>query len=230
MGTTIIEQPSIEVFGILLQEPVTTLTDLLVSIICFYAYWKLKKHSIPGGTIFYMNLYFLFMGLGTAFGGLIGHGFQYLFSENWKILGWFISMFSIMLIERSAIIYAKHIIKPALGKLFLQLNIFELVVMMGFAAYTLDFKFVEFHCVYGLLVVVFSFHLYTYIKTKSMGSRYVLQAIVILAAAMFIYDFPIVLHAWFNHHDLAHVIMAFSSILLIKAAIRMKDNPEIKYK
>ena len=81
MGTTIIEQPSIEVFGILLQEPVTTLTDLLVSIICFYAYWKLKKHSIPGGTIFYMNLYFLFMGLGTAFGGLIGHGFQYFFQE-----------------------------------------------------------------------------------------------------------------------------------------------------
>ena len=96
-------QPGIEIFGVLVQEPVTTFTDVLVALACFYAFWRLQKDRLVGKTIFYLKLYFIFMGVATLMGGILGHGFLYLFSEAWKIPGWFLSMFSIMLIERSSI-------------------------------------------------------------------------------------------------------------------------------
>ena len=37
------EQPSIFIYGLRLDEPVTTITDLIFSAVCFYAYFRLTK-------------------------------------------------------------------------------------------------------------------------------------------------------------------------------------------
>ena len=100
-------QPSIYICNIRLDEPVTTITDLVVSVMCFYAFYQLN--SIPKKNKVHWNLkyYFLSMGLATLIGGVIGHGFLYLFSFAWKLPGWLTSMFSIALLERASILYAK---------------------------------------------------------------------------------------------------------------------------
>ncbi len=215
-------QPDIELFGILVQEPVTTLTDVIVAIACFYAFWRLLKQGNKSKTILYLKLYFVLMGVATFLGGVLGHGFIYLLSPAWKIPGWFISMFAIMLIERSSIEYTKHIVKPILHKALLIINIIELALLMFLAARSLNFLYVEIHTVYGFLVVVFSCHLYVYSKTKDKGSKYFLYAIGILAIAMFIFNYPIVLHEWFNHHDFSHVFMTIGTLYLLKGALNLQ--------
>ncbi|MEA2106203.1 MAG: hypothetical protein U9P82_05720 [Bacteroidota bacterium] len=69
------EQPSIFIQNIRIDEPVTTLTDLFVSFVCFYAFYKLNKIPIRNKVHLYLRYYFLSMGIATAIGGIVGHGF-----------------------------------------------------------------------------------------------------------------------------------------------------------
>ena len=92
----------------------------------------------------------------------------------------------------------------------------------------MNFKFVEFHAVWGFMVVVFSFHLFTFFKTKDDGSRWMLYGIVILAGAMFVFNYPVVPHIWFNHIDFSHILMAIASILFMQGGLRFGNPPKIK--
>src|SRR6056297_2947849 len=116
-----LEQPSIELWGVLINEPVTVLTDLLVSAVCIYAFVKIIQLPHRGKLKAYLLWYFFLMALATMFGGIIGHAFLWHFDASWdnpewvnsiiskiaflemnepayvwKLPGWIISMLSIM--------------------------------------------------------------------------------------------------------------------------------------
>lgn len=219
-------QPDIFIFGLRVQEPVTTVTDVLVAIVSLYAYWRLQKVAGIGNALRFLKLYFVVIAIAMLFGGLIGHGFIYLLSPAWKIPGWFISMFSVMLIERSSIEHAQHILSPKLGRLFLKANIVELILLMGISAYTLNFLFVQIHLAYGILAVIFPFHLYTYRKTRNKGSRYMLYGVGVLALAAIVFNYPIVLSKWFNQHDFAHVLMIITTILFMYGGLYFEQRED----
>lgn len=219
-------QPDINLFGLRIQEPMTSATDLLIAAVCIYAWWRLKKAKLVGVEVTFMKYYFLAMAAATISGGIFGHAFQYVFSFAWKVPGWYISMVSIMLVERASIEHARKYIKPMVGKFFLWLNVLELIVLMMIATITLEFRWVEYHAVYGLLIVVFSFHLFTYIRSRNRGSRNMLVAIGTLVVAMIAFNLPIVPNVWFNHRDLAHILMAISVVWMMRATLFFNHVPE----
>ena len=57
-----IQQPSIEFGGIRMDEPMMVATDILVTIVCFYAWYRLRK--IPGKSKIktFILIYFISMG------------------------------------------------------------------------------------------------------------------------------------------------------------------------
>ena len=75
-------QPSIEILGIRVDEPITTLTDLFVAAMCIYAFFKLNKIPVQNKMHTYLKVYFISMGIATTVGGIVGHGFLYLFDYN----------------------------------------------------------------------------------------------------------------------------------------------------
>ena len=166
------------------------------------------------------------MGLATFFGGMLGHAFIYAVNDYWKLLGWYISMASIALIERSAIEHANRLISPTLGKVFLVINLLELLTFMVITAISLHFRFVQIHVVYGLLFVVFSLQLFVYLKTKDQGSKIFLWAIAVLIVAGYVFNKPVVLHEWFNHRDLAHILMAIGILIFLKGTLRLGELPK----
>ncbi len=212
----------IYLFGIKILEPVTTLTDLVVSTVCFFAFFKLLKINRPEWHFRFFNWFFLTMGIATALGGLIGHGFLYMFSFAWKLPGWLTSMLSISLLERASIEYAKPLLKPRFRKFMDWANVIELIVFMVLTFSTLNFKFVEVHSAFGLLVVNTPLHLYVYWKTRGEGSRIMLIAIsfAILSALIFMNEISI--HKWFNYLDLSHTLMAFGAFFFYKAALKFQ--------
>lgn len=214
----VLPQPSIELLGIQINEPVTTLTDLVVSAVCFYAFFKLSKISKKIPLHQYLKYYFLSMGLATAIGGLIGHGFFYLFSFYWKLPGWWTSMVAINLIERAVIEYARAYIKPKVARFFAILNIIELIAFMILTFSTLNFLFVEIHTTYGLLLFVASFSTYIYIKTKSKGSKFFLIAVLFAAISALFFMNEWSAYIWFNYLDISHSLMAISAFLFYKGA------------
>ena len=97
---------------------------------------------------------------------------------------------------------------------------------MFLTIYYLNFQFVEFHAVWGFMIVVFSFHLFMYIKTKDKGSRWILYGVFVLAIAMFVFNYPVSLHIWFNHNDLSHVLMTVASMFFLKGALKFGEPPQ----
>lgn len=218
-------QPSIDFLGIRIDEPVTTLTDLIVSAVCFYAFYHLNKIPVKNKVHWNLKYYFLSMGLATLIGGVIGHGFLYLFSFAWKLPGWLTSMFSIALLERASIMYAKPLIKSKIGNFFAWMNLIELTTFVIITFATLNFFFVEVHSAYGLLIIVTSFNLVVYKKQKSEASRLFLIAVGISAISALIFMNEIGISIWFNHFDISHLLMACSAFVFYKGSLKMIDDP-----
>lgn len=218
-------QPSVDLFGIRIDEPVTTVTDLLVSAVCFYAYARLSK--IPSKNKVHWNLkyYFLSMALATLIGGIIGHGFLYLFSFAWKLPGWLTSMFSIALLERASILYARPNIKPKVATFFAWMNIIELTTFVIVTFSTLNFFFVEVHSAYGLLVIVTSFNFVVYRKRKSEASKLFLVAVGVSAISALIFMNEIGISKWFNHFDISHILMALCAYIFYRGSLKMIKDP-----
>lgn len=205
-------QPSIYPLGIRIDEPVTTLTDLIIAAICFYAFFKLGKHRISHHIYILIQGYFLCIGLSTLWGGLIGHGFLYLFTPEWKFPGWALSMVGINLIERVMVSYSRSFIKPQYARFFSLVNILELLVFAYLTFTTLNFAYVEIHTAYGLMVFVLGFSLYHYYKgNHSRMIRYFIWAVIAVIIAFIFFATKIGLGVWFNYMDISHVFLAISA-------------------
>ena len=218
-------QPSIDVFGIRLDEPVTTATDLIVSAVCLYAFYKLNSIPIKNKVHWNLKYYFLSMGLATLIGGVIGHGFLYLFSFAWKLPGWLTSMFSIALLERASIMYARPLIKPKVGNFFAWMNLIELTTFVIITFTTLNFFFVEVHSAYGLLIIVTSFNFVVYRNRKSEASKLFLIAVGVSALSALIFMNELGISKWFNHFDISHILMSISAFIFYKGSLKMIEDP-----
>jgi hypothetical protein len=218
-------QPSIQLLDVRIDEPVTAVTDLLVSAMCFYAFSRLRSIPLKNNVHWNLKYYFLSMGLATLIGGVIGHGFLYLFSFAWKLPGWLTSMFSIALLERASILYARPLISSKIGNFFAWMNIVELSTFVIVTFSTLNFFFVEAHSAYGLLVIVTSFNLVVYRKRKSEASRLFLIAVGISAVSALIFMNEIGISKWFNHYDISHILMSVSAFIFYRGSLKMIEDP-----
>lgn len=217
-------QPSIFPFGIRIDEPIATLTDVLVSVVCLYAFLRLTKMKLPSRSQLYMRYYFLMVSIATLLGGIIGHGFLYALSFSWKLPGWIISILSVNLIERSAISHARPLINQKIGQFFLVVNLVELIAIVAITLITLDFRWVEFHSGYGLLAIVGSFHAYTYYRTKDKGSLTILGSVAITVVASIVFTFKLSLHTWFNYLDISHTLLAVAGYVMYLGATRLEKR------
>ena len=222
------EQPPIDLLGVKIQEPMTTFTDLIVSAVCFYAFYQMYKKKQRQKVFIFLKYYFLTMGIATTLGGLVGHGFLYLFSFPWKLPGWITSMLSIMLVERAAIEHARPLVSLKVANTFRIINTIELLTFMGITMYTLNFRFVEIHSGYGLMFVVLSLQLFVYLKTRNIGSGYFLIGVFFAAVSALFYMNEIALHTYFNHYDISHVIMAVAAYFFYVGASKLEVIDPVK--
>lgn len=217
-------QPSIFPFGIRVDEPVATITDLLVSVVCLYAFLQMRKRSKNSWAQIHFRRYFLLVSIATAIGGIFGHGFLYALSFAWKLPGWIVGIVSVALVERAAISHAQALIKPRIGKFFLVFNIVEMCVILAITMITLDFTWVQYHNGYGLIVNVAGFHGYTYYRTRDKGSLIILWAVGVTTIASVVFTNELSLSTWFNYIDMSHVLLAIAAYIMYLGAMRLETH------
>lgn len=179
---------TLNVFGIRVDEPVVTITDLVVSFLCFLFSFKIHRSGKKEKTFLYFKIYFLSMGVATLLGGIIGHAFLYAFSFHWKLPGWIISMISIMFVERAAIEHTRIYLKDSIVNVLGVINIIEFLTFLTLSVVTLEFFYVEFHSGYGLMFVVLFLEGFLFLKTKNVAGKYLLTGVGFAAiAATFFY-------------------------------------------
>jgi hypothetical protein len=211
-------QPLIELFGLVLHEPVTALTDVLVAIICFVAYLKLNALPQRSQVQGLFKYYFLSMSIATFLGGVLGHALIDYMPFYIKLPGWITSMLSVALLERAVIQYSRKWINPKIGAFFSKLNIVELLAFLILSLVTLNFQFVLIHAAYGMAIVVTGFAGFVYYKERNMGSKQILYAVLVSTIGAFFFVFKIGLDKWFNHVDISHVFMMIASVLYYRGA------------
>jgi len=216
-------QPSIEIFGVLIMEPIVTLTDLLVAAVCFYAYLMLRKKNRIGRSHQYFRLYFLIMALATTFGGITGHAFQYALGLEWKLLGWLVGMLAVSALERGAIAFLYPIVPKRISNFLEVANIIELLIFAAASFITLNFLFVQIHSAYGLAVVLLPLCFYAFWKTGNNGAKIICISVLFNSFAAFFYTSKISISPWFNYLDISHCIMAVGAYLFYKGVDEMGD-------
>lgn len=216
------DMTKVQWMGITILEPVTVLTNLLITSVCLYAFLKIRKLEHTNSIQKLLQYFFLFMAMATAIGGILGHGFLYVTGMYGKLPGWYISMLAVAFFERASILHARPLMRASLGNFFSVFNYIEVVAFMLLAFKTLNFRFVEMHATYGLFVVVFCFELYTYFKQKDRGSIYIFMGTLLAGIAALTHLFKLGIHEWFNYNDVSHVIMATGIFFYYKGSMIVK--------
>lgn len=216
-------QPSIEVFGILIMEPMVTSTDLLISVVCLYSFFKLRKLELPTPTQHYFSYYFLIMAIATTVSGITGHAFQYSLGTEWKLLGWILSMLAISILVRGVISFLSPIVSKKLTSILDIANILELLVFIIITSLTVNFFFVQIHSIYGLAIIIFPLSFYAFWKTGNKGARIICLSIIFTTLAAIFYSAKISISPWFNHLDMSHTILAVATYFLFRAALVIKE-------
>ena len=206
-----VKQPSIFFGSFEFTEPIMVFTDLIVAAICFYAFYKLRVYD-SSKVKFYFRTYFIGMGIATVLGGVLGHGMMMYVPFEFKLPGWLLSMVSIAVLERACIEVARVHIRKRIGIFFSWLNIIELITFMTISFGTLCFFYVEVHSAYGLLIIVFSFSLFVYLRTRNEGSRLMMIGVGAGTIAATVYTLEVIISPWFTHIDLGHIFMSVATI------------------
>lgn len=214
-------QPSIELFGITIMEPMVTFTDLWVTAMCLYAFVKLSKVYSLGTVKPYIRYYFLCMGTATLIGGIFGHAFQYNFGVGWKIPSWVISSVGLFCIQKATLLFVRPLINEVLNRFINGIVILVFISMTYLTVINASFVYVQIHLAIGFLLVVLPLHSYAYIKTQNTGSKYFVLSTFLLASSLFVYLNEVQFSIWFNHLDIAHTIMTISLFFFYKGTLKL---------
>lgn len=217
------EQPSLYIGDLLIQEPVVLLTDLLVTVVCLYAFIQLRKITKPAEATILMKYYFLLVGITTLVSGIFGHAFLYL-SEWGKFPGWVFSMVSVLFIVKAAISYSQNYLSPKSSQILNWVNILGFLFFFILVIYFFDFRYVGLYTGFGFLLFVLPAHVKIYRTEKREGSLYFLYAIGIAVIAFIVNVTKFSLHPYFVYHDLGHVIMAICGWVFFQGTLKLEEQ------
>lgn len=217
-------QHDVNMFGFRVGEPVITLTSLLITLVCGYCWWRLRKQP-ASDAIRLTRLFFLFMGMSTLVGGLVGHAFLYLLPFAFKIPGWVLGMVAASALAQASIVRSEDILKPRTKRFFTFLNIGGFAVLLVWVLTTLRFPIVEAHSAFCLLLIVTSLEVYRWRKLKDQSSAYILSGILLAVAAVLVHILKWSLGVWFTFFDIGHVFLCGTMLLILKAAECERSEP-----
>lgn len=217
------ELTEITLWGIRIQEPVTSLTDLVAAAVCFFAFGKLRAIGNPALEHRYLRLYFLNIGLAVGVSGIIGHAFNYLLTPDWKIIGWAFSAIGVLFAELSSLEALKADLTTGWQRTWKLVFWVQFLIFLVYVIYpeTRDFDRVKFNSAIGLAVFVFLFQAYHYKLYRQPGRKIVLIGLGLGFITAILYNLQLSIDEWFNYHDISHVLMAVDMYVIYLGAARL---------
>ncbi len=206
--------PEIHILNVLIQEPTTLATDLVLGLAGFRFAWMVRDDSGDDSPRTWWTWFFIFIGFSTVFGGL-AHGFGYAVGGLGRSVSWLSSGFAVLCAQKASIriLDSSRLRNVLNGVAWLQLLVFvgALVAFRSFLVVTVN-------TAVGLLGMVAAIHLWRYRVSGDRGSLHVVAAVLVAGVTALIHLFKLSPGVWFNHNDLSHVILIFSLYLFMLGA------------
>ncbi len=203
------EENFITLYGVLIQEPMTALTDFLTVGVCLFAFIKLYQLKRTSRPRIWFALYFLFLAISTFNAAIFGHAFLYIFGIPGKVSGWIFAAPAVFYLENASLYcnpkYKFLKDKNWIGILLIKLLLFYFLLWMP---ETRSFELVKINSAIGIALISLGSFIYTWVKTKKKVHRNMCLALLLCFLPGIVYQLEISFHLFFNHNDISHVLMA----------------------
>jgi hypothetical protein len=220
------QNPTIYIGDLRIDEPITTLTDLLFIGVCFMAFLK-TKHAANEKAANIYRWFFLLTGASTLVAALIGHAFLYHFGADAKIYGWVTGIFGTCLAQFAALYHTRKTIGETIFKTLLVICLLEVITSVILTFVVWSFVVVEVHSAFVLVLMVTILESIHYKKTKSALSLNMIYGVGIAVIAVLCHVFKLAISVWFNHADLSHIFMALSMYMMYKGVSLYNPKKEL---
>lgn len=203
------------------MEPITVLTDLILTIICLYFFFRLSNKKLKVETRFW-KYFFLWISLSTLLGA-IAHGLFYYIEGNIHLAVWLLmqvfSGLAVYFAENSTIRY--FFSQPRQNAL-LKIVTTKLLIMLLATFYFQNYSVVIINTAIGFLTIL-------YFKTRhflngNSASGFIAGGIILAIFTAVVHGLKWSLSDWFNHNDISHVIMMFSLWSIFLGVVKIQDQ------
>ena len=197
------------------REPVTTLTDFLTAIVCFFIYLQFKRYKgAKTESFIHYQYYFLAFAIGMTSAAWFGHGLQAYVGFDWKKIGWVMSAIGFLNIELASIKDNKNILSQRVIKGLTYFVYLQFIVLVSLMVYYQNFKIPQINSTITFVLIALPLQLNAYFKTQKKGHLFFVFTIIYALLPGLIYNNKISINHWFNYHDISHVLMATFMLLL----------------
>lgn len=201
----------------MLSEPMTSFTDLLLSISCFYFFFGLQNIGEVSVGQRHWQKFFLFLGVSTLLGALAHAIFERhnnpFYNSVWLIMQVSAGI-SIFYAQAAAFGQLSH---QRTRQIMVALSIIQFVIFIPSVFYFFDFRVVAFNSLLAMtqmIVVFFPSKIENWVY-----KTYISFGFFISFLTVYVHSQKLSFAKWFNHNDISHVIM-YLSILLIFRGIK----------
>lgn len=222
------EITQIMIGGFLIQDPMTLLTDLILGAQCFglaFLLWKRGNHAAESRWIFF---FLLVLGIGSIEGGIVNHGWYYLFGPGWKLPMVLLVGSSLPFLMMGNVYSIRALVSPRTFKALSWLVLLEYLGFLGFLTTqpieVIDFKSLVPHLSIGLLVFVPLLQRYAIKKDPHKSRRMMLWGIASTLPVGAVNILKISPDKWFNMYDLVHVLLMITVYLIFLSGIHFADR------
>ena len=208
------EVPTIEIFGLLVTEPMTWITNWIVAAVCLFFGHKLFYDKQADLSQKFWSLFFLFIGMASVTGGT-AHGFINYVGHKFHHAAWILSGISIFCAQLAVLPLIEN------PKFKSGIRIFIYVQLMAMSASVLIFQHfssVLVDSIVGLIGVVIPVAAFHYKRTGSKRSIWIIIGVLTNLLPAIIHLLKISVNEWFNFNDISHVVMIGCFYVMYKAA------------
>jgi hypothetical protein len=220
--------PSLDIAGVTIYEPTTTVTDYLITVFAIVFGGRLLKGAFDGRyhSRWFWSLGFLFIGLGAFLGGT-SHGFvEYLGDEGLRLI-W---KGTVYCVGFSMIFAVAGTIEGSVGNVKVR-NTLHGANALAFAIYAAwmvshsAFIYVIYYYVPAMTSVAL-IQVWAYWRDRQPSAPWIIAGVIVTLLGAIIQQSGFTLHRHFNHNDLYHIVQIVGLWLLYRGVTRFTPASE----
>lgn len=216
---------AIDIFGVTISEPVTSVTDWLVTGVAWWLGSTLcgivdERRSLT----LYWGVGFWLIGLGALLGG-VGHAFATYLGDDVYFWIWKATIYSIALSVTFALAGTINSMpfRAIPRKVFHGLNIGVFAMYATWMLSHSAFKYVIWHYIPVMLAIA-SLHTTAWTRDRDDTGRWIIVGVVVTLAGAALQRSGFTIHRWFNHNDLYHIVQ-IAGLWLFHKGLTGQRNP-----
>lgn len=211
-------QPSVELLDITITDPITSVTGLMITVLCGVFCYRMRHFNFKDPILLYMFAFQALLGLSSFFGALFGHAFQHNLGVAWKIPGWQLGMYAAFCIAQATLLRLYGNKEKDRYRKITRINTLLLCLCAIMNLIQLKLAWVEVYTAIGLVGFMVTGEYMIFKKGAQKISRLMMSAVVPMLFAVTFHLLKCSISIWFNYFDMAHIFMCATAWYFYRAA------------